>query len=163
MPAVTMVVRGCLRVAPFLFPVAVLAQTESPPRADIIACVKAVDGLEDTMRYKMQSHCFVIAGNYCEAPLSGPNLTCLGDLSEDMRAYVEGSRPLLPATIDNKGLRAASYKRAIERLGADRSEVARCEIEYSKTFDRAICLSAARYGRVLDLFNAARSAGIELP
>ena len=161
--AIRILLRGCLCVAPFLFPTLVIADAPKLPRVDIIACAKAVDGLDDLVRSKMQSHCLVLAGNTCEAPASGPILACLDDLSETMGTYVQSNKFLLPAAIKDDGLRRAAYKRTLERLGMDGGEIARCEGQHSKAFDRAICLTAARFGRLVDLFNAARYAGVTLP
>ena len=87
--AIRILVRGCLCVAPFLFPTLVIADAPKLLRVDIVACAKAVDGLDDLVRSKMQSHCLVLAGNTCEAPASGPILACLDDLSETMGTYVQ--------------------------------------------------------------------------
>ena len=161
--AIRILLRGCLCVAPFLFPTLVIADAPTLPRVDIIACAKAVDGLDDHVRSKMQSHCLVLAGNTCEAPASGPILACLDDLSETMGTYVQSNKSLLPAAIESGTLRAVAYTNALKRLGMDGAEVARCERQHSKAFDRAICLTAARFGRLVDLLNAARYAGVALP
>ncbi len=86
--SVTYLWKGCLMAALLFFGGPLAAKDKDPPRADVVACVRAVDDLEDIIRGPMQSHCLVIAGNFCEQPQSGPILACLDRMTEDMRKFV---------------------------------------------------------------------------
>jgi len=154
-------IKGCLLAALFLGPAQ--AQQPEPIRPDIVACVRAVDGLDDLMRDKMQGHCLVIAGNICEASPSGPILACLQDMTADMKAYVDGALTRMPDSIDANGLRQRSYARTLERLRSPDAGKHRCEMNHSRAFDRTLCLATAAFARLTDVFVAARYAGVNLP
>lgn len=163
MRAVLFAVKGCLMVALLLFGGPSAAQSDPLPRADIVSCVRAVDGLDVIMRAKMQSHCLVIASNHCEAPASGPILRCLSDLTQAMNAFVVQSRVHLPSSIEAQGFRPRAYRATLERLDAQTDPQTQCATQHSRAFNQTICESVAAFGRLTDIFLAARYAGIELP
>ncbi|MEL7092481.1 MAG: hypothetical protein AAFN94_12165, partial [Pseudomonadota bacterium] len=130
---------------------------------DIVACVRAVDDLDVTFRDKMQSHCLVLSGNFCEAPTSGPILDCLADVTADMTEFVAKVLPRLPGSVDQSPFRSQSYARTLSRLQADRDHAAHCAAQHARAFDLAICQSVAAFADLTDVFNAARAAGVTLP
>lgn len=157
------IAKGCLLAALFACGPAVIAHADDPERPDIVACVRAVDGLDAAFRDKMQSHCLVLAGNFCEAPTSGPMLDCLTDVTADMTEFLAHALPRLPGSVDLSPLRSQTYARRLSRLQAGRDHAAHCAAQYARTFDRAICQNVAVFADLTDVFDAARTAGVTLP
>ncbi|APX11204.1 hypothetical protein [Tateyamaria omphalii] len=161
--AMRLLLKGCLMAALLVYCGPSSGQGATLPRADIVSCVRAVNDLDDIMWTKMRSHCLVIAGSHCEAPVSGPILDCLADITRDMTMYVASALPHLPDTVEADGFRRLSYLSIVERLRAPDDAQARCMSQHSKAFDQSICLSVAAFGRLIDVFTVARYANVTLP
>lgn len=115
------------------------------PRANLVGCAKAVDGLGDQLRAPMQLQCLELAIALCEGPESGPALGCFDDLVNGMRSY----GATIEALVDADPPRAAS-----ETL---------CASRFTEDVNRARCRVVAEYGHLRDLFDAAQAAGADLP
>lgn len=131
--------------APLLFAPAVAAQEPPFPRANIVGCAKSVDGLGDTLRVPMQSHCLTLAIAKCEAPDSGPAQVCFSDLEAAMSRYAAQLEPLLDTEVPR-----------------DASSTL-CSARFSSDTNRARCTAMAEFGHLRDLFDEARGAGLVLP
>ncbi|MEM8656378.1 MAG: hypothetical protein AAGF36_16730 [Pseudomonadota bacterium] len=137
--------KGCLMAALLFFAPAVWAAEDRFPRANLVGCAKAVDGLGDTLRAPMQNHCLSLAIAKCEAPDSGPAQACFSDLERGLASY--GAQ--LEAVVDVDVPRAAS-----DTL---------CALRFSNDTDRARCALVAEFGHFRDLLNAAQAAKVDLP
>ncbi|WP_299041258.1 hypothetical protein [uncultured Tateyamaria sp.] len=141
----TPVRNGCLVAALLCVSGGVQADESRVLRANIVGCVKAVDGLGDDLRAPMQSHCLALAIARCERADSGPAARCFSDLTDTMQRYADALATMLDTDIP----RAAS-----DTL---------CTARHSSDTNRTRCVLVAEFGHLRDLFNAAKAARLDLP
>ena len=137
--------KGCLVAALLLLPPLAWAQEASFPRANIVGCAKAVDGLGDRLRAPMQMRCLELAIATCEGPESGPALRCFVDLLRGMQSY---------ATTVEELVNTVPPRAASETL---------CASRFGEETNRARCRVVAEFGHLRDLFDAAQEAAVDLP
>lgn len=130
------------------------------PTPNVISCLKAVEPLDSRYRGWMQPQCISVAGDIC-VNVDNRTGSCLPDLIESMRKFYDELMPLLPAEIEDGGLRARGYKRALERARDTFDHIPECDglSDYEYITCEFIELGVA----TIDLFYRARLASVPLP